>query len=33
VFCVIDGIEKHTAVARASIALLEKVPAKISSPA
>jgi uncharacterized protein (TIGR00369 family) len=33
VFCVTDGIEKHTATALASIAMLEKAPAKISSPA
>ena len=33
VFCVIDGIEKHTATALASIAMLEKAPAKIASPA
>jgi uncharacterized protein (TIGR00369 family) len=33
VFCVTDGIEKHTATAMASIAMLEKAPAKISSPA
>lgn len=32
VFCVTGGIEKHTATALASIAMLEKVPAKISSP-
>jgi uncharacterized protein (TIGR00369 family) len=33
VFCVTDGIEKHTATALASIAMVEKAPAKISSPA
>ena len=33
VFCVIDGVEKHTATALASIAMLEKVPAEITSPA
>jgi hypothetical protein len=33
VFCVIDGNEKHTAMALASIAMLEKAPAKILSPA
>jgi len=34
VFCVIDGVEKHTATALASIAMLdEKVAAKIQSPA
>src|SRR5260370_34366596 len=33
VFCVIDGIEKHTATALASIAMLEKPPARITSPA
>ena len=34
VFCVIDGKEKHTATALASIAMLdEKAAAKISSPA
>jgi hypothetical protein len=30
---VTDGIEKHTATALASIAMLEKTPAKILSPA
>jgi len=34
VFCVIDGVEKHTATALASIAMLdEKAAAKIQSPA
>ena len=33
VFCVTDGIEKHTATALASIAMLENAPEKISSPA
>jgi uncharacterized protein (TIGR00369 family) len=34
VFCVIDGIEKHTATALASIAMLdEKAAAKMQSPA
>src|SRR3982751_316123 len=34
VFCVIDGVEKHTATSLASIAMLdEKVTAKITSPA
>lgn len=34
VFCVIDGIEKHTATALASIAMLdEKLSARIPSPA
>jgi uncharacterized protein (TIGR00369 family) len=33
VFCLTDGIEKHTATALASIAMLESAPAKISSPA
>jgi uncharacterized protein (TIGR00369 family) len=33
VFCLIDGIEKHTATALASIAMLEKAPAKMQSPA
>jgi len=34
VFCVIDGIEKHTATALASIAMLTRdVPAGITSPA
>lgn len=33
VFCVIDGVEKHTATALASIAMLEKLPARIPSPA
>jgi uncharacterized protein (TIGR00369 family) len=33
VFCVIDGIEKHTATALASIAMLEKAPVEIASPA
>ena len=33
VFCLIDGIEKHTATALASIALLEKAPAEMQSPA
>ena len=34
VFCVIDGIEKHTATALASIAMFaESVPARIPSPA
>jgi hypothetical protein len=33
VFCVTGGIEKHTATALASIAMLEKAPAKSSSPA
>ena len=34
VFCLIDGIEKHTATALASIAMLdEKAPARIPSPA
>jgi hypothetical protein len=34
VFCVIDGKEKHTATALASIAMLdEKVAARIPSPA
>ncbi|MGA7997831.1 MAG: PaaI family thioesterase [Bradyrhizobium sp.] len=33
VFCVIDGTEKHTATALASIAMLEKPPARIPSPA
>jgi acyl-coenzyme A thioesterase PaaI-like protein len=33
VFCVIDGIEKHTATALASMAMLaEEVSAKISKP-
>jgi uncharacterized protein (TIGR00369 family) len=33
VFCVTDGIEKHTATALASIAMLsEQVPAKMTSP-
>jgi hypothetical protein len=33
VFCLTDGIEKPTATALASIAMLESAPAKISSPA
>jgi acyl-coenzyme A thioesterase PaaI-like protein len=33
VFCLTDGIEKHTATALASIAMLESAPAKTSSPA
>lgn len=33
VFCVIDGAEKHTATALASIAMLEKPPARTPSPA
>jgi acyl-coenzyme A thioesterase PaaI-like protein len=34
VFCVIDGVEKHTATALASIAMLdEKAAARIPSPA
>jgi hypothetical protein len=34
VFCAIDGIEKHTATALASIAMLdEKAAARIPSPA
>ena len=33
VFCMIDGAEKHTATALASIAMLEKPPARIPSPA
>jgi uncharacterized protein (TIGR00369 family) len=33
VFCVIDGAEKHTATALASIAMLEKAPARIPSVA
>jgi uncharacterized protein (TIGR00369 family) len=33
VFCVTDGVEKHTATALASIAMLERVPAKVPSPA
>ena len=33
VFCVTDGIEKHTTTVLASIAMLEKAPAKSSSPA
>jgi hypothetical protein len=34
VFCVIDGVEKHTATALASIAMLaESVSARIPSPA
>jgi hypothetical protein len=34
VFCVMDGIEKHTATALASIAMLdEKATARIASPA
>ena len=34
VFCVIDGVEKHTATALASIAILdEKAAARIQSPA
>ena len=33
VFCVIDGVEKHTATALASIAMLEQAPSKITSPA
>jgi uncharacterized protein (TIGR00369 family) len=33
VFCVIDGTEKHAATALASIAMLEKPPARIPSPA
>jgi len=35
VFCLIDGVEKHTATATAlaSIAMLEKAPAASSSPA
>jgi uncharacterized protein (TIGR00369 family) len=34
VFCVIDGVEKHTATALASIAMLdEKAAARIQSPA
>ena len=34
VFCMIDGVEKHTATALASIAMLdEKAPARIPSPA
>jgi uncharacterized protein (TIGR00369 family) len=34
VFCVIDGVEKHTATALASIAMLdEKAAARISNPA
>jgi hypothetical protein len=33
-FCLIDGIEKHTATALASIAMLdEKATARIPSPA
>jgi hypothetical protein len=33
VFCIIDGAEKHTATALASIAMLENVPARSPSPA
>jgi uncharacterized protein (TIGR00369 family) len=33
VFCVIDGAEKHTAIALASIAMLESAPARTPSPA
>jgi hypothetical protein len=34
VSCVIDGVEKHTAIALASIAMLdEKAAARIQSPA
>ena len=33
VFCVIDGVEKHTATALASIAMLDSVRATIPSPA
>ena len=33
VFCLIDGVEKHTATALATIAMLEKARAAISSPA
>jgi hypothetical protein len=33
VFRAIDGIEKHTATALASIAMLEKAPPGITSPA
>jgi uncharacterized protein (TIGR00369 family) len=33
VFCVIDGVEKHTATALASIAMLENAPAKTANPA
>jgi uncharacterized protein (TIGR00369 family) len=33
VFCVTDGVEKHTATALASIAMLERMPAKMPSPA
>ena len=33
VFCLIDGVKKHTATALASIAMLEKARAAISSPA
>src|SRR3954468_4312462 len=33
VFCLIDGVEKHTATALASIAMLEKAPTASSSPA
>ena len=34
VYCVIDGVEKHTATALASIAMLdEKTAARIPSPA
>lgn len=32
VFCVIEGAEKHTATALASIAMLETAPARIPSP-
>jgi hypothetical protein len=33
VFCATDGVEKHTATALASIAMLEKTPTKMPSPA
>jgi hypothetical protein len=34
VFCLIDGVEKHTATALASIAMLDdKAAARIQSPA
>jgi hypothetical protein len=33
VFCLIDGVEKHTATALASIAMLDEAAVKIQSPA
>jgi hypothetical protein len=33
VFCLVNGIEQHSATVPALITMLEKAPAKISSPA